>query len=114
MAGDRRRLRGAERRPLKGYAPLVVLVAALVVMVAVVPSKVPAELAVDRAGRRHRGRRRASRRPGWNETVTACPDRQLQVPDLGVLAALLRLLGRQRRRDRPGRHRRHHQGDATG
>ena len=45
MAGDRRRLRGAEGRPLKGYAPLVVLVAAFVVMVAIVPSKVPADLA---------------------------------------------------------------------
>jgi hypothetical protein len=45
MSGDRRRLRGAERRLLRGYAPLVVLVAALVAMVALVPSTVPDELA---------------------------------------------------------------------
>ena len=82
MAGDRRRLRGAERRLLKGYAPLVVLVAALVVMVAVVPSKVPADLA---AAGRGEATEVAVGQPatGWNETVTACPDRQVQVPDLG-------------------------------
>lgn len=82
MAGDRRRLRGAERRLLKGYAPLVVLVASLVVMVAVVPSKVPAELAATGQGE---ATEVASGEPasGWNDTVTACPDRALQVPDLG-------------------------------
>ena len=45
MTADRRRLRGAERRPLKGYAPLVVLVAALIAMVALVPSRVPDDIA---------------------------------------------------------------------
>jgi Periplasmic binding protein len=82
MAGDRRRLRGAERRLLKGYAPLVVLVAALVVMVAVVPSKVPADLA---AAGRGEATEVSTGQPatGWNETVTACTDRPVQVPDLG-------------------------------
>jgi len=82
MAGDRRRLRGAEGRPLRGYAPLVVLVAAFVVMVAIVPSKVPAELASIGQGT---ATEVSSGEPatGWNDTVTACPDRQLQVPDLG-------------------------------
>lgn len=82
MAGDRRRLRGAERRLLKGYAPLVVLVAALVVMVAVVPSKVPAELAAVAQGEATEVEA-GQPASGWEDTVTACPDRPLQVPDLG-------------------------------
>ena len=82
MAGDRRRLRGAEGRPLKGYAPLVVIVAAFVVMVAIVPSKVPAELASIGQGE---ATEVESGLPatGWGDTVSACPDRELQVPDLG-------------------------------
>jgi hypothetical protein len=80
MAGDRRRLRGAERRPLKGYAPLVVLVAALVVMVAVVPSKVPAGLATIGDGEATEVASGESA-SGWNDTVTACPG--AQVVDLG-------------------------------
>jgi hypothetical protein len=82
MAGDRRRLRGAERRFLKGYAPLVVLVSTLVVMVAVVPSTVPDELV---AGGRSPVVEVASGEPatGWGDRVTPCDDREEQVPDLG-------------------------------
>ena len=82
MAGDRRRLRGADRRLLKGYAPLVVLVAALVVMVAVVPSKVPAELAATGQGE---ATEVASGEPatGWDDDGHRLPRPPLQVPDLG-------------------------------
>ena len=58
MSGDRRRLAGAERRPLKGYAPLVVLVGALVAMVVIVPSTVPDELASATSAGPRGGRRR--------------------------------------------------------
>ena len=57
MSGEAATAAGAENRALKGYAPLVVLVAALIAMVAVVPSQVPAE----RGGLRRRGRRRGRR-----------------------------------------------------
>jgi len=82
MSGDRRRLRGAERRLLKGYAPLVVLVAALVAMVALVPSTVPDELAsaTDAGPEVVDDGLPAT---GWDGTVSACTDRELQVPDLG-------------------------------
>src|SRR5690606_38411909 len=82
MSGDRRRLRGAERRLLRGYAPLVVLVAALVAMVALVPSTIPDELAGASGGDALEvgAGETAS---GWGDTVTPCPDRDLQVPDLG-------------------------------
>ena len=81
MGGDRRRLRGAERRPLRGYAPLVVLVAAVVVMVALVPSKVPDELAAagGAAGEVPVGETAS----GWGDVVQPCADRELQVPDSG-------------------------------
>jgi hypothetical protein len=82
MSGDRRRLRGAERRLLRGYAPLVVLVAALVVMVALVPSTIPDGLAgADGGDAVEVGAGQTA--TGWGETVTPCPDRPLQVPDLG-------------------------------
>jgi hypothetical protein len=81
MTAERRRLRGAERRPLRGYAPLVVLVLALVAMVAVVPSTVPDELlAAETDATVVDDGQPAS---GWGDTVTACADRELQVPDLG-------------------------------
>ena len=114
MAGDRRRLRGAERRPLRGYAPLVVLVAALV---------------VDGGRGAEQGARPSSRPPtgggrpprcavgepatGWDETVTACADRELQVPEPRLLAALLRVHRATTAARPPGRDRRHHQGRAT-
>ena len=72
--GSRRR-----QRLLKGYAPLVVLVAALVVMVAIVPSKVPAELGRRRRSRGRGARRRCGRRLGHAGPV---PDRPEQAPDL--------------------------------
>ncbi|HEX6167661.1 MAG TPA: hypothetical protein VFZ30_12790, partial [Acidimicrobiales bacterium] len=82
MSGDRRRLRGAERRPLKGYAPLLVLVGALVAMVVIVPSTVPGELAsATGAGPEVVDDGRPA--TGWDDTVSACADRELQVPDLG-------------------------------
>ena len=109
MAGRRRRLRGAERRLLKGYAPLVVLVAALVAMVAVVPSKVPADLAA--AGRGEATEVSAGQpATGWNETVTACPDRPVQVPDLGYSPPCFAFAGDNGGDDRAGRHRRHDPG----
>lgn len=81
MGGDRRRLRGAEQRPLKGYAPLVVLVAAVLAMVVIVPSKVPDDQAAagGPAGEVPVGQTAS----GWGETVQACADRELQVPDSG-------------------------------
>ncbi len=82
MTADRRRLRGAERRPLKGYAPLVVLVAALIAMVVLVPSRVPDDIAsATGAGPAEVGAGQTA--TGWGETVSACGDRELQVPDLG-------------------------------
>lgn len=81
MTGDRRRLRGAEGRPLKGYAPLVVLVAALVAMVALVPSKVPDDLAAaDSTGPAEVPDGEPA--SGWGDSVTACADRDLQVDGL--------------------------------
>ena len=81
MTAERRRLRGAERRPLRGYAPLVVLVLALVAMVTLVPSTVPDELlAAEGTATEGVDGEPAS---GWGDTVTACPDQELQVPDLG-------------------------------
>jgi hypothetical protein len=82
MTADRRRLRGAEDRPLRGYLPLVVLVLAFVAMVAIVPSKIPAGEAATDAGEAAEG---VAGEPatGWGDTVAACDDRPLQVPDLG-------------------------------
>jgi hypothetical protein len=82
MTADRRRLRGAEGRPLKGYLPLVVLVVAFVAMVAIVPSKVPAGQAALGGGEAAEG---VAGEPatGWEETVGPCDDREVQVPDLG-------------------------------
>ncbi|MBN2624005.1 MAG: ABC transporter substrate-binding protein [Acidimicrobiales bacterium] len=81
MTGERRRLRGAEQRPLRGYAPLVVLVAAIAVMVAVVPSKVPDDrVAADAAGPAEVTDGQPA--SGWGDTVAPCEDRDLQVDDL--------------------------------
>jgi hypothetical protein len=78
---DRRRLRGAERRLLRGYAPLVVLVAALVVMVAAVPSTVPAEL-LSGTGDGPAEVPEGQTASGWGTSVTACTDRELQAPEV--------------------------------
>jgi hypothetical protein len=82
MNRNRRRLRGAENRPLRGYAPLGILVAALVAMVALVPSRVPDELAA--AGGGVAGEVPVGQTAsGWGESVQACPDRELQAPESG-------------------------------
>jgi len=80
--GKRRRLRGAENRALKGYAPLIVLVAALIAMVAVVPSQVPDDVAAAGGGQALEvGEGQPA--SGWGTTVTACPaDQPAQVPDM--------------------------------
>ena len=75
MGGDRRRLRGAEQRPLKGYAPLVILVAAVVAMVALVPSKVPDEQAAAGGAAAPTDFTDGQPATGWGETVDACDDR---------------------------------------
>lgn len=82
MGGDRRRLRGAEQRPLKGYAPLVILVAAVVAMVALVPSKVPDEQAAAGGAAAPTDFTDGQPATGWGETVDACDDRPQQVADL--------------------------------
>ena len=76
--GDRRRLPGAERRLLKGYAPLVLIVVALVAMVVVVPSRVPDDrLAAQGSG--PAGFSEGEPASGWGDTVTPCADgRELQ------------------------------------
>lgn len=81
MPRDRRRLRGADDRFLKGYAPLVVLVAAIVAMVAIVPSKVPAGLASSNGGKAKEvtDGQTAS---GWGTSVTPCAGQPKQVPGL--------------------------------
>jgi hypothetical protein len=75
---ERRRLRGAEHRPLRGYAPLFVLLAALAVMVVVVPSTVPDDdaSAAGSGPAEVAGGRTAS---GWGTGVTACTDRDEQL-----------------------------------
>jgi hypothetical protein len=82
MSGKRRRrLRGAENRALKGYAPLVVLVAALIAMVAVVPSRVPDGVAAAGGGSATEVDE-GQPASGWGETVTACPEGGPQVPGM--------------------------------
>ena len=81
MRAKRRRLHGAENRALRGYAPLVVLVAALIAMVAVVPSRVPAGLAASGGGEAVEVSE-AQPASGWSSSVTACPDQDKQVPDM--------------------------------
>ncbi|HZM29074.1 MAG TPA: ABC transporter substrate-binding protein [Acidimicrobiales bacterium] len=82
MSGKRRRrLRGAENRALKGYAPLIVLVAALIAMVAVVPSQVPeGEAATGGGTATEVGEGQPA--SGWGTTVTACSPEGAQVPDM--------------------------------
>jgi hypothetical protein len=77
---ERRRLRGAERRPLRGYAPLLVLVAALAVMVVVVPSRVPDDEAAA-AGGGPAEVADGQTASGWGSGVTACTDRDEQLAD---------------------------------
>jgi Periplasmic binding protein len=81
MSGRRRRrLRGAENRALKGYAPLIVLVAALIAMVAVVPSRVPEDAAASGGGGTATEVGEGQPATGWGTTVTACDGPQ--VPDM--------------------------------
>jgi hypothetical protein len=76
MSGKRRRLRGAENRALKGYAPLVVLVAALIAMVAVVPSRVPDDVAGAGGGTATEvGEGQPA--TGWGTSVSACDGPQV-------------------------------------
>jgi Periplasmic binding protein len=78
MTSERRRLRGANDRALRGYAPLVVLVAALVAMVAIVPTRVPDELAAaNDGGPAEVGEGQPA--SGWGDSVTACAERPKQV-----------------------------------
>jgi hypothetical protein len=78
MPRDRRRLRGAEDRLLKGYAPLVVLVAAVVAMVALVPSRIPSGATASGGGTAAEvtDGQTAS---GWGTTVKACAGDDKQV-----------------------------------
>jgi hypothetical protein len=78
MPRDRRRLRGADDRALRGYAPLVVLVAAVVAMVAVVPSKVPGGASAGEPGKAAEVKD-GETASGWGTTVTACPGQAKQV-----------------------------------
>src|SRR5262245_46504552 len=77
MSGDRRRLRVAKHRLLWGYAPLIVLVVAVLVMVAVVPSRAPGQSAAGAGTAALVGDGQTA--SGWGTSVTACPDRQKQV-----------------------------------
>jgi Periplasmic binding protein len=77
MSGDRRRLPGAKHRLLWGYAPLVVLVVAVLAMVVIVPSRAPGQAAAGDAGTAAEvgvGQTAS----GWGTSVTACPDREKQ------------------------------------
>jgi len=76
MTGNRRRLPGAEGRPLRGYAPLAVIVVVFVAVGALVPSRVPDSLSAD-GGPAETGTGQTA--TGWGETVTACTDRDVQV-----------------------------------
>lgn len=80
MPRDRHKLRGADDRALKGYAPLVVLVAAVVAMVALVPSKVPGGASAGAPGTAAEvaDGQTAS---GWGRAVTPCPGQAKQVPE---------------------------------
>ncbi|HKH05179.1 MAG TPA: ABC transporter substrate-binding protein [Acidimicrobiales bacterium] len=75
MTGNRRKLPGADGRPLKGYAPLAALAVVFVLVIALLPSSAPAGVADGDAVEVAAGQTAT----GWGETVTACPDRQLQV-----------------------------------
>ncbi len=78
MSGDRRRLPGAKHRLLWGYAPLVVLVAAVLAMVAIVPSRSSDQAQAGDAGTAAEvGDGQAA--SGWGNSVTACADRLKQV-----------------------------------
>ncbi len=81
MPRNRQRLRGAEDRALRGYAPLVVLVAAVVAMVAIIPSKVPGDAAAG-AGGKATEVTDGQTASGWQTSVTPCADRKKQVPDM--------------------------------
>jgi hypothetical protein len=78
MSGDRRRLPGADHRLLWGYAPLVVLVVAVLAMVAIVPSRAPEQASAGNAGTAAEvgDGETAS---GWGTSVTACANQAKQV-----------------------------------
>jgi hypothetical protein len=75
MRGNRRKLPGAEHTPLKGYAPLAVLVVAFLAVAALLPSEASETVASGSAREVGAGETAS----GWGETVSACPDRQFQV-----------------------------------
>jgi hypothetical protein len=81
MPRDGQRLRGAEDRPLRGYAPLVVLVAAIVAMVVIIPSTVPGNAGAG-SNTKVVQVKDGETASGWGSTVSACPARKKQVPKM--------------------------------
>ncbi len=75
MRSSRRKLPGAEGKPLAGYAPLVVIVGLFVVATTVVPSRPPGGLGGGDVTEVEQGRSAS----GWGSTVRACTDRDRQV-----------------------------------
>ncbi len=77
QAGGTGRLAGSEHRLLWGYAPLALLTAVVIAAVAVFPSRAPEaeEVAEAEAGTE------GSTATGWDDSVTACTDRDVQVDD---------------------------------
>lgn len=75
MRGSRRKLPGAEGKPLRGYAPLAVALVLFVALTGLAPSTVPDGLGEGAVAEVDEGRSAS----GWGETVTACPDRDMQV-----------------------------------
>lgn len=75
MTGTRRKLPGAENAPLRGYAPLAVVVVLFVAFTGLVPSTVPDGLSSGGPSEVEDG----ATASGWGETVSACPDREHQV-----------------------------------
>jgi hypothetical protein len=76
---DQQRPRGPGQRPLGGYAPLVVLIGALVAMVALVPSTVPADQVASSAPGAPTAVDEGVPASGWGDSVAACADRDEQI-----------------------------------
>lgn len=80
----RRTLPGAEGEPLRGYAPLVLVVAALAIVIGLFPSRAGDPLAEGRAtggevGPEPGAEERGQTATGWGTAVSPCPDRDRQV-----------------------------------
>lgn len=73
--GNRRKLPGAEGKPLQGYAPLAVVVVVFLAVAGLVPSTAPDALAGGGPAEVDTGQTAS----GWGDTVTACGDREHQV-----------------------------------